>query len=559
MPPRRRFVPLHSTARPKLAGKKLGQPAADKRIEVTLLLRRPPDTASTPEKVLALGARKLARRTPHLTHAEFADKFGADADDIAKVEAFAHEYGFSVVNVQPAARMVTLSGTIAVVTKAFAVRDLVEMEGPGGRFRHHSEPVSVPAELEGVVISVFGIDSAPAARPHGKSASGNAAFTAPQVAQLYNFPADLDGSGQCIGIIALNEVGPNDTMTGGFAASDLESYFKLLKLPQPKVVSVSVAGGANNQKSLSNEITLDVEIAGSAAPGAKLVVYFAPNTAQGFVQAMKTAVHDATNRPSVISVSWGSPEDPSLTPPAQVLGLDDALQDAVHLGITVCVATGDLGSIDLLPPGDGEPHVDAPASSPFALACGGTCLVARDSKIASEMVWNGVPGLTGATGGGVSNVFDRPDYQSQTNNIPVSPKRKKGRGTPDLSGHVGPYQMRLGGKTTSSWGTSAVAPLFAGLMARINQQLEKAGKPRAGFINPLLYQAQEVFRDIVAGYNGSPGNNDLTGTMKVYKAQPGWDACTGLGVPDGTKLMQQLAGGVAPVKSLQKRRKLAPK
>ena len=183
------------------------------------------------------------------------------------------------------------------------------------------------------------------------------------------------------------------------------------------------------------EVTLDIEVAGAIAPAAKIAVYFAPNTSQGFVDALAQAVHDTDNAPSVISVSWGGPEDFG----AQQLldGLEQTLQDAAMLGITVCCASGDNGSADMVAndpnnPWDGAPHCDFPASSPFALACGGTRLTGSGTTITDERVWNeGIQG--GAGGGGVSNKFARPDYQAALN-VPASPTGNHGRGSPDVSG-----------------------------------------------------------------------------------------------------------------------------
>ena len=216
-------------------------------------------------------------------------------------------------------------------------------------------------------------------------------------------------------------------------------------------------------------------------------------------------------------------------------GVHEALQDAALLGVTVCCATGDFGSADMDAGWDKELHVNFPASDGLVLACGGTELIAANGKIVSERVWNeGREG--GAGGGGVSNLFARPPYQAKSR-VPKSPKNKIGRGVPDLAGNAASstgYRLVLRGKNRVIGGTSAVAPLMAGLIARINQRLGKS----VGFINPLLYGvASKAFRDI------TEGNNDIEGKRKgKYTAGSGWDACTGLGVPDGQKLLACLRG-----------------
>ena len=272
---------------------------------------------------------------------------------------------------------------------------------------------------------------------------------------------------------------------------------------------------------------LDIEVAASVAPGAKIAVYFTPNTDQGFIDAITTAVHDTTNKPSVISISWGGPE--SSWTAQSLAALDAACQSAAALGITITVAAGDDGSTD----GGTGNNVDFPASSPHVLACGGTKLAASGATISSEVVWNELASQEGATGGGVSNVFPLPSWQANAN-VPASSASAGGRGVPDVAGDADPnagYTIRVDGETMVIGGTSAVAPLWAGLIAVANQQL---GKP-VGFVQPALYAAKAAtaFSDITQGNNGA------------FSAGPGWDACTGLGSPIAEKLIPLLAAAGA--------------
>ena len=310
---------------------------------------------------------------------------------------------------------------------------------------------------------------------------------------------------------------------------DLSNYFSSLKINQPQVVSVSVDGGANSPStpdSADGEVMLDIEVAGAIAPAAKIVVYFAPNTDRGFLDAITTAVHDSTNQPSAISISWGSAES-GWTSQAMT-NFDEAFQAAAAMGVTVCVASGDNGSSDGV--NDGKNHVDFPASSSFALGCGGTTLQASNEQIVNEVVWNDQP-TGGATGGGVSDVFPLPAWQNGFF-VPSPSGQNGGRGVPDVSGDADPntgYNILVDGENAVFGGTSAVAPLWAALVARINQ---KIGKP-VGFLNPLIYaQAVEAsgFHDVTEGNNGS------------FNASEGWDPCTGLGSPDGAPLMAALTG-----------------
>lgn len=543
-------VPLAGSQKPAMLRQAAvaGKPDPNERIEVSVLLRRRDDARSSALSAEALGEQPVEERQ-HLTHDEFKARHGVAPDDLARIESFAAEHNLTIERVHRGSRTVKLSGTVADMQRAFEAGDLFHVEEQGKRFRARSGSLTVPEDVSDAIVGVFGIDNRPAVRRRAEAAphalfGRSTSFSVPDVASLYNFPAGLDGSGQCIAIIEINDVNGGKPTGGGFRTSDLETYFKSIGVPMPKVTVIGVDGGGNlpgPAPGFDSEVTLDIQVAGAVAPGASLAVYFAPNTTQGFIDCVNAALHDDVNKPSIVSISWGSPEDQPYSDPQLVHGLDQALQDAVKLGITVCAATGDNGSADQIPPEmDGKPHVDAPGCSAFALACGGTKLTVDGTTIKNEVVWNdGARSSTpGATGGGVSNIFARPGYQSSLT-IPKSPTGNDGRGVPDVSAHAATsagYKIFLNGKWSAIGGTSAVSPLYAGLLARINQQLVKLGKPHAGFINPLLYKAPAAFRDITAG------NNDMTGTLKVYDAAPGWDPCTGLGSPDGTAIMKALGG-----------------
>jgi kumamolisin len=367
------------------------------------------------------------------------------------------------------------------------------------------------------------LDNSPKAKAHFKVANGEGphgsivahaagtSFNPNQIAKIYGFPTGVTGKNQCIGIIELG---------GGFRTADIATYFQTLGITAPSVKAVSV-DGAQNKPTTANgadgEVMLDIEVAGAVAPDAKIVVYFAPNTDKGFLDAITTAVHDSTNKPSVISISWGQAEK-NWT--AQSLNsFNQAFQAASVLGVTITVAAGDSGSDDSV--GDGKVHADFPASSPYVLACGGTKLAVSGTKITSETVWH--ESNDSATGGGVSEVFPLPSYQKNAK-VPVSASTKfAGRGLPDVAGDADPesgYNVRVDGQNMVIGGTSAVAPLMAGFIALVNEQ---KGTP-VGFINPKIYADQSGCRDITSG------DNITTSTKLGYKAGKGWDACTGWGV-----------------------------
>jgi kumamolisin len=540
------FVPLPGSERgPLPAAEQAGPVDESQRIVVTLVTRRrsalPWDLVETPATV---------------TREQLAEQHGTDPADIDFLRIVLAQYGLQVTDADPGARQVKVEGSLAALSEAFGAElSLVRTPQPGpgqpAEHRYRQGELRIPAELNGIVLAVLGLDNRPQARPHfrraptvtaeaagtgsGTGAAAPAAasvsYPPPQVAELYKFPAGTDGTGHTLAIIELG---------GGFGSNDLDAYFGELNLPVPSVTAASVDGAVNaagqDPNGADGEVLLDIEVAGSVAPGAAQVVYFAPNTDQGFVDAVSTAVH-ASPTPTAISISWGQSED-AWTAQGRT-ALDEALADAAALGITVCVAAGDNGSGDAVT--DGQPHTDFPASSPHALACGGTALHgdAASGTISSETVWNDGAGQ-GATGGGVSDTFPLPSWQAAAG-VPAragSPAgTAPGRGVPDVAGCADPqtgYQVLVDGQSMVVGGTSAVAPLWAALVCRMAQS---TGKP-FGLLQPLVYAgvpagtAAAGFQDITSGNNGA------------YAAGPGWDACTGLGSPDGTALLGILSAAL---------------
>lgn len=501
----------------------LGPADPAERLEVTVIVRCS-DRQGLQDRLqrLAQGERSLK----HLSRAEFARRHGASRADFDAVREFAEAHGLAVLEAHAGRRTLVLAGTVAQFNDAFDV-ELERYSHPGGTYRGRTGPVRIPAELHGIIEAVLGLDNRPQARPHfrirpaglkKRSRPARAAarsFTPVQLATLYDFPRS-DGQGECIALIELG---------GGYRPGDLQNYFAGLGLTAPAVTAVAVDHGANQPTGDPNgpdgEVMLDIEVTGAIAPAAALAVYFAPNTDAGFLDAVTTAIHDDVRRPSVVSISWGGPE--STWTQQALAAMDQAFQAAAAIGVTVCVAAGDSGSTDGA--GDGGNHVDFPASSPHALACGGTSLQASATAIVKEVVWNDGNPAAGAGGGGVSAVFALPVWQQGLDATDAQGKRSplSRRGVPDVAGDADPqtgYDVLVDGSSTVIGGTSAVAPLWAGLLARINAL---TGRP-AGFVNPALYGHPAALRDITKGNNGG------------FAAAPGWDACTGLGSPDGAEI-----------------------
>jgi kumamolisin len=449
-----------------------------------------------------------------ISHAEYRRRHATPASVIELVRAHATAHGLTATH-QPGTHQVVLTGTYAQAIAAFEPEGLGVYEQGGKRFVGRGGHIMLPDALAPHVVAVMGFDQRPVARPHFRplpaDAAGAISYTPLQVAARYDFPSGVDGSGQTIALIELG---------GGYNATQVAAYFSGIGVNRTgTLTAIPVDGTANapdgNPNGADGEVQLDIEIAGSIAPAANIAVYFGPNQGSGFQDAIAAAVADETNAPSVMSISWGGPESSYA---AQDLdAINQTLANAMAVGITVCVASGDSGATDGAT--DGADHVDFPASSPNVLACGGTSL----PQSGAETAWNsGING--GASGGGYSAEFARPSWQTGVSNAQ--------RGVPDVAGDADPqtgYAVNVDGTATVFGGTSAVAPLWAGLIARVNQS---AGK-RSGFVNPVLYANPSVCTDITTGNNNG------------YSAGPGWDPVTGLGSPIGSDVEAVLAAPAA--------------
>jgi kumamolisin len=551
----------------------------NEKITVSVYARRNPG----PPAVLQAARDKLAMELPknrrYLNMDEFDKLYGADPADLEKIKNWAKAHKLEVLSESVSKRQVKIQGKISDVSEAFGV-SFHEYEHPSlGRFRGRTGNIYVADDLYKVIDGVFGLDTRPIGRPRlrrsfrtklplkaFKATGGKGAldlknqwpgtFFPTEVASLYNYPANSDGTGQNIALFAFNGP-PGPDQHGGYNLAALKEYYQtVLGQSVPVIQDVVIQGKGNNpgpdspateaKGDSTGEVMLDMCIAGAVAPGAKIFMYFTEFNSKGWVDAIHDAVAGKNNI-SVISISYGNPEqDPqSLWTQMGVKLVDQAFEAAAARGITICCSSGDDGSSD---EGTGKAEVDFPASSPNVLAVGGTKLVATAGpkpKISSEIVWNEIRQQMGASGGGVSVVFSKPAYQDGVQ-IPVSvnPPHQIGRGMPDVSAvgdpESGVVVMHVDGKSLDPvGGTSASAPLWGALVARLNQAM----KTRCGFLNEVLYNrfASGVLRDITKGNNGA------------YPAGKGWDACTGLGSPDGQKLLKALSGPAT--KSVPKKKK----
>jgi kumamolisin len=535
------YIPLPGSKRELLPDSRLAGPINPSETStITVRVRSGGDRKALEKTAENLSKQKLQGRT-YLTHEQLAQQYGARAEDLDLVEQLAQQHNLVVVHRSAAERSIALKGRLGDLLDAFPA-DLRLYHHASGTYRGRQGELKIPQHLDQVITGVFGFDTRPKHRfgYHQRfmatSRAGDGNGVAPtEFATRYHFPAEfggvaLDGSGQTIGIIELG---------GGFRTSDLKTYFQELGVPLPTVVPVAVDGGRNeptgDPHSADGEVMLDIEVAGAVAPKAKFAIYFAPQGGdEGFLAAINTAVHDSDRQPGVISISWGAPED----------ALDQQTIDAYHeqfvdaqvLGITICVASGDHGTADLDARNwDQKIHVDHPADDPLVLGCGGTQIDGG-----KDVVWNdGTPfdvtvlgGGGWATGGGISVRFPVPDYQAAANLPKSLVTGKSGRGVPDIAMSATNYFTRVDTMEGAGGGTSAVAPLMSALVALLNQAKQK----NVGFLNPFLYATTNkgIVHDVTSGTNA------ITNTIQGYPAGGGWDACTGLGTPDGTAMLNAL-------------------
>jgi kumamolisin len=339
-------------------------------------------------------------------------------------------------------------------------------------------------------------------------------FTPLELAKAYNFPKGMNGAGQTIGFVELG---------GGYRDDDMARYFKEIGVPAPVITAVPVDGGRNTPggpNSADGEVEMNIEVVGAVAPAAHIAVYFTENTDKGFVDAILAAVNDKANRVSVLCITWGSAE-PSWTS-TSMQAMNTALQSAAAHGITVLAASGDSGPSDGVP--GGRPAVDFPASSPWVIAVGGTHLHTALGVPAAETPWDDSSTNGGESGRGTSTVFPLPGWQRQIG-APAGPQGFAGRVLPDVAADASPstgYAVRIDGTATVVGGTASSAPLWAGLIALVNQGLGR----NLGFFNQTLYE--------------KIGPQGILRQPDSSTAKATWSRLTGWGSPDGEKLLEAL-------------------
>jgi kumamolisin len=465
---------------------------------VTAWLRPRRGGALDAERATSLGGTLPARRA-YANRAELATQTGADPADVDLLRHYCARFGIEMVSAHW--RTVTLAGSIQALVTAFGAAAAIYELADKRRFRDRSESLYAPPEIAEILHAVFGLEEWPRSHAIGQIHPEAEPPSVSETVARYAFP-DADGSGQSIAIVQLRgEFKPNDF------AQCMQSQGIAARTPIVKRVdNAELAHTIETAKDL--ESAIDTQIAAAFAPGAQLVVYAAPDTERGVLDAIRTAIFDEEYHPSILSISFGFPEH--LWTPAALAVLDELFTAAALVGVSIFCASGDNGAeLDAA----GAPHVLAPASSPFAHACGGTQIA---DATGAEIVWP-------KTGGGFSDRSPIPPWQSEAAEVASGYNVKAGRGVPDVAADAMPgYCVYIEGTRFAMGGTSAVAPMWAALAGRLAQRVGHT----LGFFTPLLYgaHARASFRAIASGGNDR------------YQAAAGWNPCTGLGVPIGTAL-----------------------
>ncbi|MCY0881518.1 MAG: S53 family peptidase, partial [Firmicutes bacterium] len=485
-------------------------------------------------------ARRYAATVGHrMSWEELVERYAPPQDIRQHIHDWLSDCGIAVVEADPA--VISATGTFKNVQNAFNMAFQAQM-GFGHRYYMPIADPSVPEWMAPYVESIVGMENISKLERYHRIpfemdnlAHDGKGFYPDDIAKAYNFPVGLKGKNVTIGILEF---------TNGYNIHDLNAFWDRFSLPRPHVEFVSVDGEPNSGgiNFWDLEATLDLEWAGAMAPGAKLVVYEASggtsdkSFALSVLRALTRAIRDKKHHPDILSFSYGNAE--SRVPTATIRAWDAIIAQGALMGIPTLVASGDTGAYGLRGPGHKRPHVDAPAACPHAVAVGGTSLVLdRNKKRFSEKGWANIHN-NGASGGGISQAFDVPEYQ-QYIALPLKKDMKPGRGVPDVALNADPetgYAVYFQGQEGVVGGTSVSAPVWAAIIALLFEQRANNGKHRMALLHNALYS----LKDSEAFYQIVENHNDY-GDVEGYQCAPGWNAVTGLGVPDVARLLGELS------------------
>ena len=495
-------------------------------------------------KLIVKGSERDSPISNKKAQHRFLQHLNLTDETINTVKKFANTHNLKVGKINRAIGVMDVSGSAKALERAFSVElnnykhnefehELMQVWG-------HTGSHLVPDNLHAVLRGVIGLSGIPMLRNtidlHGPTASAATGVPSNWFADYYNFPANTTGRGQEIAIISCG---------GGFRKKDMIHYFKKVGIkPEKNIKWVAVQDSQINKPGVEKdaEIITDIQIASCAAPRVQVTIYATENSLWGFADAVQL-ICEKKNSPDIITYCWGASESNYTF--SEIMACEQILKYAALVKrISIFCASGDKGSTNSRDSSVKKLDVQYPASSCWVTGCGGTMFVKnKNGRIKEEKVWKS-PYLylitnINASGGGFSNIINRPNYQvKELTNPTYNKKAKPKRGVPDVAGYADVeagamgYWIYFDNKDWISGGTSAVAPLWAALVARLNEGLGD----RIGFLNPLIYKMvrTNVFTPI------KKGNNTTHYDSENWSAGGIWNPCTGLGVPDGERMLRWL-------------------
>lgn len=477
----------------------------------------------------------------YITPEEFKSQYGPTDETVANVKSYLTSKGFKVQNVSSNNAFITVSGTTGHVEDAFGVTINNYQNSQGQTYYSNAQAPTIPAEFSGVITDVEGmnneahythpkirkptthVNSKPAAVVPNVGSGPAGGYTPAELKGAYDVSplasAGYTGSGQTVAVMELD----------GYKSTNTTNYSNYYGLGSPAPTNVYVDGynGAAGQGEV--EVELDIEVINAIAPKAQVRVYEGPNTDQGLIDTYQKIASD--NIAKSISVSWGIGEQHESS--ATMNSLHTIFQQYATQGQSIFAAAGDNGAYDS---GGSTLEVDSPANDPYVTGVGGTHLNLSGSSYSSESIWSNNTNKTGG-GGGLSKVYAMPSFQSGTG-VQNSYSNGK-RQVPDVSADADPstgYSIYSQGTWTVVGGTSAAAPLWAGIAALNNQYAAANGKGNLGQANPTLYKSFNTTQTY-------PAYHDVTsGTNLYYPATAGYDMASGIGTPDAYNLIRDING-----------------
>lgn len=449
----------------------------------------------------------------YLTPQQFAEQFGPAPADYAHLIEFVQAHNLSIVHTSTNRLVLTVSGSIADIERAFRVQIFDFVHPMRGVF--YAPDREPDPELNVAIEHISGLDNFLAPRPMNlerkpvsasapqSGSAANGLFIGKDFRAAYAPGVPLTGSGQSVALVEFD----------GFYASDVAANFSAAGVTPVPVQTVLLDGFKGTPGSGNDEVTLDIMMAAYMAPSLTKIISYEGSFPDDVLNRIAT-----DNKAKQISSSWGFPVDSTT---------EQIFKEFVAQGQSYLQASGDSGAY--------TGTVMAPSDEPNATIVGGTNLATSGAAgpWSSESAWSG-------SGGGISTVFSLPSYQAGMS-MTASGGSTHMRNLPDVAANAGSgvYLVCNNGQVWSIGGTSAAAPLWAGFIALANQEAAANQKAAIGFLNPKLYSLgngngySSEFHDVTTGTNG-------------FKAVTGYDLATGWGSPSGQPLLDALAGSTTP-------------